>query len=92
MIEEMSLVHFLLVYNGPGRTLERCEPFEDVEAALTASAQAEDLYRGRHDIEVVLLGSDSIETLKRTHGHYFEAPTEPDLPVLVCLSCQTRSH
>lgn len=78
----MSLVHFLLVYNGPGRTLERCDRFEDVEEGLEAYAQAEDEYRGRHDIEVVLLGSDSIETLKRTHGHYFETPTEPDLSVL----------
>ena len=85
MIEQMSLVHFLLVYNGPGRTLERCEPFDDVEAALVAYAQAEVAYRGRGDIEVVLLGSDSIETLKRTHGHYFEAPTEPDLSVLAAL-------
>lgn len=81
--EEMSLVHFLLVYNGPLRTLERTQRFEDVEAALVAYAQAEDEFRGRTDVEVVLLGSDSIETLKRTHGHYFESPTEPDLPVLV---------
>ena len=80
--EEMSLVHFLLVYNGPGRTLERCERFEDVNIGLEAYGRAEDEYRGRHDIEVVLLGSDSIETLKRTHGHYFEAATVPDLPVL----------
>lgn len=79
----MSLVHFLLVYNGPMRTLERSQRFEDVEAALAAYAQAEDEFRGRADLEVVLLGSDSIETLKRTHGHYFESPTEPDLPVLV---------
>ncbi len=78
----MSLVHFLLVYNGPTRTLTRCERFEDPDRGLAAYAQAEDEYRGRQDIEVVLLGSDSIETLKRTHGHYFEASTEPDLPVL----------
>ena len=82
MIEAKSLVHFLLVYNGPGRKLERCERFEDVAAGLEAYARAEDEFRGRQDIEVVLLGSDSIETLKRTHGHYFEAPTEPDLSVL----------
>ena len=78
----MSLVHFLLVYNGPGRTLERCERFDDIDAGLEAYARAEDEFRGRQDIEVVLLGSDSIETLKRTHGHYFEAPTEPDLSVV----------
>ena len=78
----MPLVHFLLVYNGPMRTLERSELFEDVDAALGAYALAEDEYRGRNDAEVVLLGSDSLETLKRTHGHYFESPTEPDLPVL----------
>jgi hypothetical protein len=71
-----------VVLNGPLRTLERCERFDDVDSGFAAYAQAEDEHRGRHDIEVVLLGSDSIETLKRTHGHYFEAPTEPDLSVL----------
>ena len=82
MTDDMPLVHFLLVYNGPRRTLERSQRFEDVGAALAAYALAEEEYRGRNDVEVVLLGSDSIETLKRTHGHYFESPTEPDLPVL----------
>lgn len=46
------------------------------------NGEAEDAYRGRTDIEVVLLGSDSLETLKQTHGHYFESASEPDLPVL----------
>lgn len=80
--EPMSLTHFLLVHNGPKSTLERCEEFEDPELAIAAYAEAEDAYRGRTDIEVVLLGSDSIETLKQTHGHYFESASEPDLPVL----------
>jgi hypothetical protein len=80
--KDLRLVHFLLVYNGPRRVLERCTRFDDVDAALVAYAQAEDEFRNAPGIEVVLLGSDSLATLKRTHGHYFEAASEPDLPVL----------
>jgi hypothetical protein len=27
--------------------------------------------RGNRDLEIVLVGADSLETLKTTHGHYF---------------------
>jgi hypothetical protein len=78
----LALVHFLVVYNGRERRIERREVFHDEERALTAYAAAEDENLGRPEVEVVLLGSDSLETLRHTHGLYFESGSEPDLPSL----------
>jgi hypothetical protein len=71
----MSIVqinHFLVIYdinNG----LAHVDPFEgDYDGALEAYARAEEQYRNDNNVEVVLLGSDSIETLERTHSSYFE--------------------
>lgn len=44
----------------------------DYEAALIAYNKSEQQHQHDPDTEVVLLGSDSIETLKRTHSSYFE--------------------
>ena len=67
-----DLRHFLVVYNIPAGKAE-VVPFErDYDAALAAYNQAEEANRANPDIEVVLLGSDSIETVERTHSSYFE--------------------
>jgi hypothetical protein len=39
-------------------------------------AEAEQTYRGRDDVEVVLLGADSIDTIKKTHSSYFSTRDE----------------
>ena len=77
----VSLVRFLLVYDRPHLTLLRCDRMEDDATALNEYARAEAQFRGRSDIEVVLLGSDSLETMMITHPHYFERP--PDLEGLL---------
>ena len=59
-IEEMLLYHEIGKFNT------------DYARALDAYAQAEERWRGDDQFEVVLLGSDSLETLKRTHSSYFE--------------------
>ncbi len=84
-LDALTLVHYLVVFDGPGRRLLRCERFEDEDAGLTAYAAAEEEYHGRAGIEVVLLGSDSLETIRRTHGQYFESADTPDLPTLTIL-------
>lgn len=64
--------HFLIVYNIP-LGIADVHPFHtEYAAALAAYAQAEERWRDDDDTEVVLLGSDSLETLKRTHSSYFE--------------------
>jgi hypothetical protein len=67
-----NINHFLVVYDIP-RGEAHVEPFAaDYEAALAAYNEAEAQHRSDEDVEVVLLGSDSLATLGRTHSSYFE--------------------
>lgn len=69
-----SLIHFLLVYSLDAGGLLRREEFRNPEAAATAYEAAEAEFRSNDEaarFEVVLVGADSIETVMRTHGHYF---------------------
>lgn len=70
------LVNFLLVYSyDEQRLIDKCE-FLDAAEAAAAYRKAEETYRGRSDkFEVVLVGADSLDTIKRTHGHYFLEPS-----------------
>lgn len=73
MMDSDKLVHFLIIYNHGLRKLEQeIEEFSDPAAATHAYEQSEADYSRSDDVEVVLLGSDSIETVKRTHPNYFE--------------------
>jgi hypothetical protein len=72
-----SLIHFLLVYSyGEERLLAKDE-FTNAADASAAYRKAEEDYRGRSDeFEIVLVGADSLDTIRKTHGHYFLAPAE----------------
>lgn len=65
-----AVVHFLLVYDLKEGRLRSSNSFDDPDAASLAYAAAEQEHRD--DVEIVLVGADSIETIMRTHGHYFE--------------------
>jgi hypothetical protein len=67
----MALQHFLLIYDLKAQRLISQEEFDDGGEAATAYAALERQHQGRDDLEIVLVGADSIETIKRTHGHYF---------------------
>lgn len=71
----MAINHFLIIYNLRERRLEEFVPFgTDVDRAAEAYAATEREYRereDREDFEIVLLGSDSPETLEITHSRYF---------------------
>ncbi|MBF6620328.1 MAG: hypothetical protein ITG02_08890 [Patulibacter sp.] len=66
-----TIKHFLLTFDIGRQTADVREFGEDYEAALTAYDAAEDSVRFDPQIEVVLLGADSLETLKKTHSSYF---------------------
>jgi hypothetical protein len=67
-----TIRHFLVIYDIP-KAVAQVEQFEtDYEAAVAAYDAAEREHRDNAEIEVVLLGSDSLATLKRTHSSYFE--------------------
>jgi hypothetical protein len=67
-----DIKHFLVIRDmAAGRTDVR-EFGDDYDAAQDAYAQVEWETRNRRRINVVLLSSDSLETVKRTHSSYFE--------------------
>lgn len=72
MSDDVDIKHFLVIYDinaGEATVDDRFR--SDYDAALEAYAQAEETYRGRDDVEVVLLSADSIDTIKKTHSSYF---------------------
>jgi hypothetical protein len=66
-----SVQHFLVVYDIHASHAEVESFGTDYEAALSSYETTEAEYREDPNIEVVLLGSDSIGTLQRTHSSYF---------------------
>lgn len=65
--------HFLLVFDhGSGHLIATEEFGVDADSAIAAYAATEAGYGGRKEIEVVLIGSDSLETVKLTHANYFD--------------------
>jgi hypothetical protein len=65
--------HFLLVFDHElGRLIETQEFGADADAAVAAYAAKEAEYDARKLVEIVLVGSDSIETVKLTHANYFD--------------------
>lgn len=64
--------HFLLVYDHKSDELVRVVEFgEDVEQATEAYAKMEAEYSLDAAVDIVLVGSDSLETVKVTHRNYF---------------------
>jgi hypothetical protein len=68
---DADIKHFLVVYNlAQGEA--KVESFGiDYDRALAAYAKAEEDFANRDTYDIVLLGADSIETIKRTHSSYF---------------------
>jgi len=72
-----TTVHFLLVYSHAEQHLVLQDEYRDSAKAVRAYAEAEAEYLGKMDqFEIVLIGSDSIETIMKTHGHYFAGDTD----------------
>lgn len=71
-MSEAKILHFLIIYDI-GTGVAAVTSFErDYDAALIAYSESERQHRDDDNVEVVLLGSDSYETLERTHSSYFE--------------------
>lgn len=68
-----ELVHFLLVFDhDAGELIDQTDFGDDAEAAVAAYSVCEERFRDRDRIEVVLIASDSIETIRGTHSNYFD--------------------
>jgi len=65
--------HFLLVFDHEqDRLIETDEFGEDADAAVAAYAAKEAEFGDRKLIETVLVGSDSLATVRLTHANYFD--------------------
>jgi hypothetical protein len=66
------LVHFLLVYDHKSRLLTQQRQFDDSTAAVEAYFAMEQAYKDDSLVEIVLIGSDSMDTIRLTHANYFD--------------------
>ena len=72
-MDQTPLQHFLLVFDHrQGRLLEEVHFGTDSDRAVAAYAEKELAYKEQEDVEIVLIGSDSLETVKVTHGNYYD--------------------
>jgi hypothetical protein len=68
----MPLIHFLIVYDHRAQRLaQKPEEFTDADEAAAAYAQLEREHRDETNLEIVLLSADSLNTIRQTHGNYF---------------------
>ena len=65
--------HFLLVFDHEeGKLVELQEFGTDGDAAVAAYAAKEEELSGQSRTEIVLIGSDSLQTVELTHANYFD--------------------
>jgi hypothetical protein len=65
------VTHFLLVFDHAAGQLVKLNVYAKSAEALAAYEELEALHCDDDSIEVVLLGSDSLETVHVTHPNYF---------------------
>lgn len=83
-LEESRILHFLFIYDRlADRTIERIDFGTDSEKALDAYSAAEKEHRTRPYIDIVLVGSDSIESVKMTHSNYFDGGSRRNVESMV---------
>lgn len=72
------VLQFILVFDKANGSLVVEQFGDDVESAV---ARYDELEQGQPDdrsTEIVLLGADSIDTLRTTHPHYFNKERDTD--------------
>lgn len=74
-----KLRHYLLVFDHrDGRLITEPQEFGNVDEAVGAYAEAEQVYDSDDRVEVVLIGSDSLATVEKTHPNFFGASSPMD--------------
>ncbi len=68
-----TTAYFLLTYRPSDQSLDVADLGTDAVAADENYTTTEAEHRHEPDVQVVLIGADSIETIRRTHAHYFDA-------------------
>lgn len=68
-----KIQHFILVFDRhKGRLVEQLNFGQRAKAAVEKYEELEERYRDQTYMDIVLVGSDSIETVKVTHANYFD--------------------
>lgn len=76
MAERTKIQHFILIFDRQARRLvEQIDFGNRAAAAVTRYGEIEALYWDQPHMDIVLVGSDSIDTIKVTHANYFEDDT-----------------
>ncbi len=75
----MALIHFLLAYDRSLGAVVSEASFVDAHEAAEAYKALELEHQRDSNMEIVLIGSDSIETVMRTHSNYFGESSIDDL-------------
>lgn len=71
--------YFLLVYHLDTREVLVEKFGADERAAAVAYTEREHELRDEPAVEVVMVGADSLETVRKTHSHYFATSVTNDL-------------
>ena len=69
---DADIRHYLIVYDIPTSKAKVRDFGIDYDAAMAAYSEIEGEMRDRDDLDIVLVGADSLETVKRTHSSYFD--------------------
>jgi hypothetical protein len=76
--------HFLLVFDhAAGKLIEEIEFGIESDRAVAAYAAKEDEFRDRDLVDIVLIGSDSLDTVRLTHANYFDGSAKVSSKYLV---------
>ncbi len=68
-----GIQHFLIVFDhSEGKIVELVKFGEDSNSAVAAYSAKEKELENRKLVEIVLIGSDSLETVQLTHANYFD--------------------
>ncbi len=68
-----AIQHFILVFDHTkGRLVDEKHFGVDSQAAVTCYSELEKKFREQKNMDIVLVGSDSIETVKVTHANYYD--------------------
>lgn len=72
-MSDVKIQHFILVFDRhKGRLLQQIPFGTEAKAAVKKYEELESQYREDAHMDIVLVGSDSIETVKVTHANYFD--------------------
>ena len=80
----IEIHHFLLVFDHEaGHLIDTVDFGNDGERAVEAYSAKEREFQGRTMVDIVLVGSDSIETVRMTHANYFDGSAQVSSKYLI---------